>query len=183
MGPCRSDGSIRYLPTAAFLRLTPKATHENANFRSLAGVRDFCRLMLPPLGCMIQYHKHALAPQNNDKSLPYHPAWQSHSCSPVVEHRAAPDPTVLNSKLDQYPDEALGWELVPFVCQALVCLQKHIICICPALDSFRGDQLSSIRGANNRVPQGPRRQLVNKDAIWLPAGNFWRNQSYYGRVY
>ena len=31
----------------------------------------------------------------------------------TVEHRVpSPDPTVLNSKLDQYPDEAWGWERV-----------------------------------------------------------------------
>ena len=36
---------------------------------------------------------------------------QTLSHNPAMAHGAPPDPTVLDSKLDRYPDEAWGWEL------------------------------------------------------------------------
>ena len=41
-----------------------------------------------------------------------------------------------------------------------MCSQAHILCSCPSTDSLRRDQLYSIRGANNWVPEDPHRRHV-----------------------
>ena len=51
-----TDGSTRYQPTAAFLRLTTTTTHENPDIPGLAGVRECYRLLGPPTGALSMRH-------------------------------------------------------------------------------------------------------------------------------
>ena len=64
-----TDGSTRFQPTAAFLRLTTTTTHENPDIPGLAGVRECYRLMGPPTGALSLRHGGSTSKPANPHSL------------------------------------------------------------------------------------------------------------------
>ena len=66
-----------------------------------------------------------------------------------MAHRAPPDPTVLNSKLDRYPDEAWGWELRAYPWSSPSRGSQSMVLICPSAGG-RGVDESSCEGERSR---------------------------------
>ena len=48
------------------------------------------------------------------------------------------------------------------LCQAPLCSQAHILCVCPVIDHLRADHLRSLHSATTRLPPGPQRHLITK---------------------
>ena len=85
-----------------------------------------------------------------------------------MAHRAPPDPTVLNSKLDRYPDEAWGWELRAYPWSSPSRGSQSMVLICPSAGG-RGVDESSCDGERSRsIKVKSRQQAVVVAQVMRP---------------